>query len=204
MNTDSLNKISYGLYILTASENGIDNGCIINTLAQLTSSPLQIGITVSKENLTHNIIEKTGIFNATVIDTSADFDLIKHFGFQSGRDKKKFGTPEAYRFAPRFSENGLIYLSAFSNAYASGRVKASVDFGSHTMFIADMTDGEILSDKPAMTYDYYHKNVKPRIQMKKTGWICRICGYIYEGEKLPEDYICPVCKHGAEDFEKIG
>lgn len=204
MNTDSLNKISCGLYVLTASDNDVENGCIINTLAQLTSSPLQIGITVSKGNFTHDMIAKTGIFNATVIDTSADFDLIKHFGFQSGRDKKKFGTPESYRFAPRFSENGLIYLSAFSNAYVSGKLTSSVDLGSHTMFIADMTDGEILSDKPTMTYDYYHKNVKPKVQTKKSGWICKVCGYIYEGDELPKDYICPICKHGAEDFEKIG
>lgn len=204
MNTDSLNKISCGLYLLTASENNVDNGCIINTLAQLTSSPLQIGITVSKENYTHDMINKTGIFNATVIDTSADFDLIKHFGFQSGKDTKKFGTPDSYRYAPRFSENGLIYLSAFSNAYVSGKVTSSVDLGTHTMFIADLTDGEILSDKPTMTYDYYHKNVKPKVQTKKGGWICKICGYIYEGEELPKDYICPICKHGAEDFERIG
>lgn len=204
MNTDSLNNISCGLYVLTASDNGIDNGCIINTLAQLTSSPLQIGVTVSKETFTHDMVAKTGIFNASVIDTSADFELIKHFGFQSGKDKKKFGTADSYRYEPRFSENGLIYLSTFSNAYVSGKVTSSVDLGTHTMFIADMTDGEILSDKPTMTYDYYHKNVKPKVQTKKSGWICKVCGYIYEGEELPKDYICPICKHGAEDFERIG
>lgn len=207
MNEKSVFKISYGLYVLTASENDNDNGCIINTLVQLTSNPMQIAVTVSKANLTHDMIKATGCFNVSVLDTSAPFSLFTHFGFKSGRDEKKFGTPDSYKFLPKYSDNGLLYISAHTNAFMSGKVVKEVDLGTHTMFIAEMTDGEILSDKPSMTYEYYHANVKPKpaqASAEKKGWVCKICGYIYEGDELPQDFVCPVCKHGAVDFEPIG
>lgn len=203
MDTKSVYKISYGLYVLTASQGDKDNGCIINTLSQLTSSPMQISVTVNKANLTHDMIKATGIFNVSVIDTSADFSLFKHFGFQSGRNAQKFGTPDSYKFSPCYADNGVLYVKSGANAFLSGKVVNEVDLGTHTMFIAEMTDGEILSDKPSMTYEYYQQNVKPKPAEKKSGWVCKVCGYIYEGEELPDDFVCPVCKHGREDFEKL-
>lgn len=206
MDAKSVYKISYGLYVLTASEGDKDNGCIINTLIQLTSSPMQIAITVNKANLTHDMIKNTGKFNVSVIDKTADFGLFRHFGFQSGREVQKFGTPESYKFTPHYSDNGLLYVKSGTNAFMSGKVVREIDLGTHTMFIAEMTDGAVLSDKPSMTYEYYHSNVKPKPAQaeKKKGWVCKICGYIYEGEELPADFVCPICKHGAVDFEKIG
>lgn len=204
MNTKSVYKISYGLYVLTASECDKDNGCIINTLMQLTSSPMQIAVTVNKANLTHDMIKNTGKFNVSVIDQTADFSLFKHFGFQSGRNTQKFGTPDSYKFTPHYSDNGLLYIKSGTNAFMSGKVVNEIDLGTHTMFIAEMNDGEILSDNPSMTYEYYQSKVKPKpAAPKKTGWVCKICGYIYEGEVLPEDFVCPICKHGAVDFEKL-
>lgn len=206
MDTSSVYKISYGLYVLTASQGDKDNGCIINTLSQLTSSPMQISVTVNKANLTHDMIKATGVFNVSVIDTSADFSLFKHFGFQSGRNAQKFGTPDSYKFSPCYADNGVLYVKSGANAFLSGKVVNEIDLGTHTMFIAEMTDGEVLSDKPSMTYEYYQQNVKPKPAQtveKKSGWVCKICGYIYEGEELPDDFVCPVCKHGREDFEKL-
>lgn len=206
MDTKSVYKISYGLYVLTASQGDKDNGCIINTLSQLTSSPMQISVTVNKANLTHDMIKATGVFNVSVIDTSADFSLFRHFGFQSGRNAQKFGTPDSYKFLPCYADNGVIYVKSGANAFLSGKVVNEIDLGTHTMFIAEMTDGEVLSDKPSMTYEYYQQNVKPKPAQtaeKKSGWVCKVCGYIYEGEELPEDFVCPICKHGREDFEKL-
>ena len=206
MNTNPLYKIPYGLYVLTASQGDKDNGCIINTLSQLTSSPVQIAVTVNKANLTHDMIKATGKFNVSVIDTSARFPLFEHFGFRSGREVQKFGTPDSYKFSPCYADNGVIYVKNGTNAFLSGKVTGETDLGTHTMFIAEMTDGEVLSDKPSMTYEYYQQNIKPKPAQtaeKKTGWICKVCGYIYEGETLPDDFICPICKHGAEDFEKL-
>ena len=206
MDTKSVYKISYGLYVLTASQGDKDNGCIINTLSQLTSSPMQISVTVNKANFTHDMIKATGVFNVSVIDTSADFSLFRHFGFQSGRNAQKFSTPDSYKFSPCYADNGVIYVKSGANAFLSGKVVNEIDLGTHTMFIAEMTDGEVLSDKPSMTYEYYQQNVKPKPAQtaeKKSGWVCKVCGYIYEGEELPDDFVCPVCKHGREDFEKL-
>lgn len=206
MDTKSVYKISYGLYVLTTSQGDKDNGCIINTLSQLTSSPMQISVTVNKANFTHDMIKATGVFNVSVIDTSADFSLFRHFGFQSGRNAQKFGTPDSYKFSPCYADNGVIYVKSGANAFLSGKVVNEIDLGTHTMFIAEMTGGEVLSDKPSMTYEYYQQNVKPKPAQtaeKKGGWVCKVCGYIYEGEELPEDFVCPVCKHGREDFEKL-
>lgn len=202
MDKSSVNKISYGLYVLTASENGRDNGCIINTLMQQTSTPLTVSVTVNKANLTHDMIKNTGLFNVSLLDTTAPFELFRHFGFQSGRNAQKFEVPESYGYAPCYSDNGLIYLKNHTAAFLSGKVTGSVDLGSHTLFTAEVTDGAVLSKNPSMTYAYYHENVKPRPAPKK-GWVCKVCGYIYDGEELPEDFVCPVCKHGAEDFERL-
>ena len=204
MDKKSVYKLSYGLFVLTASEGDKDNGCIVNTVIQLTSDPMQIAVTVNKGNLTHDMIKNTGKFNVSVIDNTAPFELFKHFGFQSGRDSVKFGTPDSYKFAPKYADNGLLYVSAYANAFMSGKVVKEIDLGTHTMFVAQMTDGEVLSDKPSMTYEYYLVSVKPRLEQKKTGWVCKVCGYVYEGDMLPDDFVCPICKHGAADFEKIG
>lgn len=204
MDKKSVYKLSYGLFVLTASEGDKDNGCIVNTVIQLTSDPMQIAVTVNKGNLTHDMIKNTGKFNVSVIDNTAPFELFKHFGFQSGRESMKFGIPDSYKFAPKYADNGLLYVSAYANAFMSGKVVKEIDLGTHTMFVAQMTDGEVLSDKPSMTYEYYLANVKPRSEQKKTGWVCKVCGYVYEGDVLPDDFVCPICKHGAADFEKIG
>ncbi|MCM1524444.1 MAG: flavin reductase [Ruminococcus sp.] len=204
MDKTAVFKLSYGLYVLTSAENGKDNGCIVNTAAQLASEPLLISVTVNKSNLTHDMIKNTGIFNISVIGRSADFSLFKHFGFSSGRNAEKFGTPESHVFMPAYSDNGLLYVKKGTNAFISCKVKSMTDLGSHTMFIGEMTDGKTLSDDPSMTYADYHANVKPKpTKTEKKGWICKICGYIYEGEELPDDFICPICKHGASDFEKL-
>lgn len=194
-------KIGYGLYILTAKDGEKDNGCVINTAIQVTSTPNRISVTVNKQNYTHDMIMKTGVFNVSILSEKATFDVFKHFGFQSGRDVDKFAD---YKDATR-SENGLYYVTGDTNAYISGKVINTLDLGTHTMFIADVTDAEVLADVPTTSYDYYQKNIKPKPEAPKkvTGYVCKICGYIYEGDPLPEDFICPICKHGAADFEKI-
>jgi flavin reductase (DIM6/NTAB) family NADH-FMN oxidoreductase RutF len=200
MDPKSMFKIGYGLYVLTANSNGKDNGCIINTAIQVTSQPNRISICLNKLNYTHDMIVKDGKFNISVIDETASFDLFKHFGFASGKDKDKFADFDSYKK----SENGLLYICENTNAFISGKVFETVDLGTHTMFLADVTDGEVLSDNKTCTYDYYQSNIKPKPEKKKVkGYRCRICGYVYEGEELPEDFVCPICKHGASDFEKI-
>ena len=200
MNKNTMFKISYGLYVLTASENGFDNGCIINTFSQVTDTPLRISVTINKSNKTCEMIEKTGKFNVSILSEDVPFDTFKHFGFQSGRDVDKFA---GYTDVKR-SENGILYLTSCSNGFVSGKVIQTIDVGTHLIFIAEVEDCDILSDVPSVTYDYYHKNIKPKPQEeKKGGYRCKICGYVYEGEPLPADFICPLCKHGADDFEKI-
>ena len=201
MDNKAMFKIGYGLYILTAKDGEKDNGCVINTAIQVTSTPNRISVTVNKQNYTHDMIMKTGVFNVSILSEKATFDVFKHFGFQSGRDVDKFTD---YKDATR-SENGLYYVTGDTNAYISGKVINTLDLGTHTMFIADVTDAEVLADVPTTSYDYYQKNIKPKPEAPKkvTGYVCKICGYIYEGDPLPEDFICPICKHGAADFEKI-
>ena len=201
MDNKAMVKIGYGLYILTAKDGEKDNGCVINTAIQVTSTPNRISVTVNKQNYTHDMIMKTGVFNVSILSEKATFDVFKHFGFQSGRDVDKFAD---YKDATR-SENGLYYITGDTNAYISGKVINTLDLGTHTMFIADVTDAEVLADVPTTSYDYYQKNIKPKPEAPKkvTGYVCKICGYIYEGDPLPEDFICPICKHGAADFEKI-
>ncbi|MFA7674209.1 MAG: ferritin family protein [Clostridia bacterium] len=200
MNNAAMFKIGYGLYVLTAREGKKDNGCIINTLVQVTDQPKKVSITVSKANYTNEMIERTGIFNISCLTVETPFDVFRHFGFQSGRITDKFQDREEMR-----AENGLIYLTSYSNAYLTCKVTDMIDMGTHTMFIADVTGGDVLSDIMSITYAYYHAFTKPKPVKSgiKTGWRCRICGYIYEGENLPADFICPICKHGAQDFEKI-
>lgn len=195
-----LYNIGYGLYVLTAEKNGRDNGCIINTVMQVTSEPLQVAIAVNKRNYTEEIISETKKFNLSVLAEDAGFEQFNRFGFQSGRETDKFAGYTPVKRSP----NGLLYISEHTNSYISAYVKSEIDLGSHSLFIAQITGAEILSGRPSVTYDFYQKNIKPKPQnTEKKGWRCRICGYIYEGENLPADYVCPLCKHGADDFEKI-
>ena len=193
-------KLSYGLFVLFARNNDKDNACIINTAQQVTQSPLRITVTVNKDNLTNMLIARTGKLNLSVLTESVPFDVIKKFGFVSGMNEEKIKCGEYKR-----SENGICYLSEYSNAYISAEVIDSVDLGTHTMFVCDVTEAVKLSDESSVTYDYYFKHIKPKPESaKKKGYVCKICGYVYEGEELPEDYICPICKHPASDFEPLG
>ena len=201
MDTSVLFKIGYGLYVLTANEGEKDNGCIINTVMQVTSDPVQIAIAVNKKNYTNGMIHRTKKFNLSILSLDAKFETFKHFGYQSGKDVNKF---ESYEGAKR-SPNGVLYITKGVNSFISAYVKNEIDLGTHTLFIAQLVEAQSLNNKPTMTYDYYQNNVKPKPQpIAKKGWCCKICGYIYESETLPPDYICPICKHGAVDFEPIG
>ncbi len=192
-------KLSYGLFVLTARYGEKDNGCIINTVQQVTDTPFKISVTVNKNNYTHDMIKKTGVFNVSVLTQSVPFSVFQHYGFKSGRDTDKITGDSMPR-----SENGVVYLSSFSNALISGRVVDEVDCGTHTLFIAEVTEAKTLSDKSSVTYQYYFDHIKPKPQPeKKKGYVCQICGYVYEGDKLPEDFICPVCKHGADAFKPL-
>ncbi|MEE1137099.1 MAG: ferritin family protein [Acutalibacteraceae bacterium] len=202
MNTNAMFKIGYGLYVLTAKENGFDNGCVINTVTQVTSNPNRITVAVNKANKTHDMILATNEFNVSILTTGAKFELFKAFGFRSGKDVDKF---EDFN-AKKRSENGLYYITDSTNAYISAKVVTATDLGTHTLFLADVTDCEILSEVPSVTYDYYHKYIKPKPEVRKTAKVyyrCKICGYIYEGDELPADFICPLCKHPASDFERV-
>jgi flavorubredoxin/flavin reductase (DIM6/NTAB) family NADH-FMN oxidoreductase RutF/rubredoxin len=198
----ALFTISYGLFVLTAKDGERDNGCIINTVTQITNTPKRISIAVNKGNLTHDMILKTGVFNVSVLTENSNFDLYDRFGLHSGKDVDKFKTFDA----TARSANGLLYVTEGVNALISGKVISAVDYGSHTLFVADLTEARKLSSEPSVTYAYYRKNIKPQPtaeQKKKKGWLCTVCGYIYEGDVLPPDYICPICKHGAEVFVRL-
>ena len=197
MDQKALFKLTYGLFLLSAQENGQDNGCIINTVTQVANDPVRIAISVSQSNYTHDMILRTGRFTVSSITTEADFSLFQHFGMQSGRDVDKFADfPHKAR-----GKNGLYHLTRCANMTMSATVVQSIDLGSHTLFLAEVTDAQVLSDAPSCSYEYYHANIKPKPETsKKKGWVCTVCGYIYEGDPLPEDFICPLCKHGAEDF----
>lgn len=200
MDKKAMFKISYGLYVLTARDGEKDNGCIVNTIMQITDSPLRICVCVNKTSHTHRMIEKTKSFNVSCLAESADFEIFKRFGFQSGRDTDKFA---GFAGASR-SENGILYIKESTNAYISAKVIKSEDLGTHTMFFADVTGCELLSEEGSVTYDYYFKHIKPAVNSSgKKGYVCKICGYVYEGASLPGDYICPICKHPASDFEQI-
>lgn len=198
IDTSSAFKFSYGLFVLTAKQGDKDNGCIINTAMQVTSSPYKISITVNKENLTHDMIKETGKFNISVLTQSVPFEVIRHYGFQSGRKSEKILGDALPR-----GENGIVYLNTFVNAFMSAEVTETIDCGTHTMFIAEVTEAKTFSNEPSVTYQYYYENIKPKPEKKKKGYVCEICGYVYEGDELPEDFMCPVCKHGADVFKKI-
>ncbi len=202
MDNKALYTLGYGLYVLTAREDGRDNGCIINTMLQVTSNPLVAVIAVNKLNHTHDMILRTGQCNVSVLTVEAPFAVYKHFGFQSGKTVDKFADCERRVRA----QNGVVYLPKYTNAYFSLQVKEAKDMGTHTLFFADITDAVRLGEAESVTYAYYQANVKPKPQPATTGktvWRCKICGYEYVGETLPADFICPLCKHGAADFEKI-
>ena len=198
-------NLSYGLFVLTARSGEKDNGCIINTAGQVTSTPNRITVTVNKENYTNDMIRESGKFNISVLSERADFALFRHFGFQSGRTVDKFADYSACKR----SENGLYYITQGTNAYLSATVEQTIDLGSHTMFIASVEDMDVLSQDPSATYAYYQSSIKPKPEQEqkvsggKVVWRCTICGFVYEGEELPPDYVCPLCKHPASDFERV-
>ena len=206
MEPKAMFKLSYGLFVLTTKFYNKDNGCIINTAIQAASEPNQISICVNKANLTHDMILQSKEFTVSVISEKASFDLFKRFGFQSGKDADKF---EGFEDKVKRGANGIYYVTEGTNAYISVKVTKTEDLGSHTMFIGEITDMEVLSPEPSATYAYYFENIKPKPEAVdktpagETIWRCRICGYEYVGEELPEDFICPICKHPAEDFEKV-
>lgn len=197
MDNSAFFKLSYGLFVVTAHEDDKDNGCITNTVVQQTVTPNRISVTINKNNLTHDMILRTGVFNVSVLSENARFDTFQHWGFQSGKNVDKTVGITFYRL-----ENGVIYIVEGVNAVISAKVEQAIDLGTHTLFIAEVTDAFSTEEDPSATYAYYHKRIKPTPQQpKKKGWICTVCGYIYEGETLPDDFVCPTCKHPASDFK---
>lgn len=207
MNLDqkALYKLTYGLFLLTAKDDDIQNGCIVNTAFQITSSPVKLCVTVNKNNFTHDLIHKSGVFTLSALSQDASFDLFKRFGFQSGHNVNKFDGFNSYKTL----DNSTVYITEGTNAYFSANVLCEVDCVTHTMFIGEVTQMQVLSDVPSATYEYYQNNIKPKPQavgVTPNGqiiWRCKICGYEYIGDPIPEDFICPVCKHPASDFERI-
>ncbi len=199
MDNSAMFKISYGLYVLSAKEGQKDNGCISNTVVQVTSDPNRITVALNKNNYTTGMISSTGEFNVSMLDETVSFDVFKNFGFRSGKLHDKFEGIEFER-----SENGIAYLPKNTSAFISAKVHTITDLGTHLLFLADVVDGKVLSDVDSVTYTYYQKNIKPKPQAQKSkGYVCKVCGYVYEGEPLPADFICPICKHDASYFEKI-
>lgn len=202
--SDALRKLSYGLFVLSAKENGFDNACIINTAMQVASNPDVISISVNKTGFTHDMVKRTGVFTLSTIDQTADFDLFKTFGFVSGKDQNKF---QNFSLTKRV-ENGLLAVTKGANSYISAKVINEVELKTHTLFIAEITNLGDFNDNLSATYEFYHNNIKPKpkkIESKKTLWRCMICGYEleYDGDTLPEDFVCPLCKHPASDFVKV-
>ena len=195
----ALFNIGYGLYVVTSNDGKKDNGLIVNTVTQLTNTPNRIGVTINKENYSHHVIKQTGKMNVNCLTVEAPFKVFETFGFVSGRNVNKFENCE-----PGRSDNGLVYLPRYINSFMSLKVEDYVDLDTHGMFVCSVTEARVISDKETMTYTYYHKNVKPKPETDgKRGYVCKICGYVYEEDDLPEDFVCPLCKHGASDFEKI-
>ena len=195
----ALFKIGYGLYVVTSNDGKKDNGLIVNTVTQVTNSPNRVAVAIAKENYSHHVIKQTGIMNINCLSTDAPFKVFESFGFRSGRHVNKFEGCEPLR-----SDNGLVFLPRYINSFMSLKVESYVDLDTHGLFICSVTEARVLSDKETMTYTYYLENVKPKPETEgKSGYVCKICGYIYEGEEISEDFICPLCKHGVADFEKI-
>ena len=195
----ALFNIGYGLYVVTSNDGKKDNGLIVNTVTQVTSTPNRVAVTINKENYSHHIIKQTGIMNVNCLDTTATFSVFQNFGFQSGRTADKFADITELR-----SDNGLRFLPQYINAFMSLKVEQYVDLGTHGMFICSVTEARVLSHQETMTYTYYQNNVKPKPETDgKKGFVCKVCGWVYEGETLPDDIVCPLCKHGYADFEPI-
>ena len=195
----ALFRIGYGLYVVTTNDGKRDNGLIVNTVSQVTNTPNRVAVCINKQNYSHHIVKQTGVMNVNCLSVDAPFSVFERFGFQSGRSVDKFEGQEVLR-----SDNGLVFLPKYINAFMSLKVESYVDLDTHGMFICTVTEARVLSDRDTMTYTYYQDNVKPKPQTEgKKGWVCKICGYVYEGEELPEDFVCPLCKHGAADFEPI-
>lgn len=197
--------LSYGLFVLSARRGEKDNGCITNTAIQVTSEPNRIAIAVNKANYTHDMVLETGKFTVSVLSQEAKFELFQRFGFQSGRDVDKLADFQEHIAR---DGNGVVYVTQGTNAWISCQVVSTMDLGTHTLFVADVLDGGVLSNAPSATYAYYQANIKPKPaapagESSKKRWVCTICGYVYEGEELPADFICPLCKHPASDFELL-
>lgn len=195
----ALFKIGYGLYVVTSNDGKKDNGLIVNTVTQVTNSPNRIAVCINKQNYSHHVIKQTGVMNVNCLSVEAPFSVFESFGFRSGRNVDKFAGYDVLR-----SDNGLVFLSQYINAFMSLKVEQYVDLETHGMFICSVTEARVITDKETMTYTYYQDNVKPKPKTEgKKGYVCTVCGYVYEGDELPDDYICPLCKHPASDFEKI-
>ena len=195
----ALFNIGYGLYVVTSNDGKKDNGLIVNTVTQVTNSPNRVAVCINKQNYSHHVIKSTGIMNVNCLSVEAPFKVFENFGFQSGRNVDKFAD-----CTPLRSDNGLVFLPKYINSFMSLKVEDYIDLDTHGMFICSVTEARVVSDKETMTYTYYQNNVKPKPQTDgKKGWVCKVCGYVYEGEDLPEDFICPLCKHGVADFEPI-
>lgn len=203
MDNKALFKLSYGVFVLSSKSGDKVNACVTNTCIQAANDPVRIAISVLNTNLTCDYIKDSGVFSVSVLDKTCIFDTIKHFGMQSGRDVNKF---EGVKLP--LDLNGVPYLPWSTNSVLSAKVTESIDLGTHTLFIAEVVDMKVLSDNEPLTYADYHKDIKPKPQKidekkKIVGWKCKICGFVYEGEKLPEDFVCPLCGHSADDFEPI-
>ena len=195
----ALFRIGYGLYVVTSNDGKKDNGLIVNTVIQLTDTPNRVAVNINKANYSHHVIKQTGMLNVNCLSTEAPFSVFQQFGFQTGRSVDKFAGQTVHR-----SDNGLVFLDKYINAFMSLKVEDYVDLGTHGMFICSVTEARVMSNQETMTYTYYQNNVKPKPETEgKKGFVCKVCGYIYEGDELPADYICPLCKHGAADFEPI-
>ena len=195
----ALFNIGYGLYVVTSSDGKKDNGLIVNTVSQVTSTPNRVAVTINKQNYSHHVIKQSGVMNVNCLSVDAPFSVFENFGFRSGRTVDKFENTEIFR-----SDNGLVFLPMYINSFMSLKVESYVDLGTHGMFICSVTEARVISKAETMTYAYYQNNVKPKPQTEgKKGYVCKICGYVYEGENLPDDFVCPLCKHGASDFEPI-
>ena len=195
----ALFNIGYGLYVVTSNDGKKDNGLIVNTVTQVTSTPNRLAVTINKQNYSHHVIKQTGVMNINCLTVDAPFAVFETFGFQSGRNVNKFEG-----CTPLRSDNGLVFLPRYINSFMSLKVEQYIDLDTHGMFICSVTEARVISDRETMTYAYYHANVKPKPNTEgKKGYVCKICGYVYEGDELPEDFICPLCKHGAADFEEI-
>ncbi len=200
-NMAALFNIGYGLYVVTSNDGKKDNGLIVNTVTQLTNTPNRVAVAINKENYSHHVIKQTGIMNVNCLSVKAPFKVFQKFGFQSGRSVDKF---EGCACTPLRSDNGLVFMPKYINSFLSLKVEQYLDFDTHGLFVCSVTEARVINSDETMTYTYYQNNVKPRPETEgKTGWVCKICGFIYEGDELPEDYICPLCKHGVADFERI-